>query len=130
MSTVDGRRPQGTNGALFDTTVERTPYGTRTTVEIARALRDDVLEQVDEATDDTWRRTCDAGIRELARRGGTFQCADLLELGVPEPEHPSRWGARLHHAARAGLIESVGAEPSRRATVRASLVRTWRGVQR
>lgn len=35
MSTVDGRRPQGTNGALFDTTVERTPYGTRTGADLA-----------------------------------------------------------------------------------------------
>ncbi len=118
----------GSPAALFDTTTVRTPYGTRTTVEIARALRDDVLEQVDEATADFWRRTCDAGIRELARRGAIFQCADLLDLGVPEPEHPSRWGARLHAAAKAGVIEPVGAEPSRRVTVRASLVRTWRGA--
>lgn len=116
-------------GALFDAVLERTAYGTRTTFRAAQD-RDDVLERVDEATDDFWRRTCDAGIRELARRGVVFQCADLLELGVPEPEHPSRWGARLHHAARVGLIEPVGAEPSRRVTVRASLVRTWRGVRR
>ncbi len=118
----------GSPAALFDTRVTRTPYGTRTTVEIAQALRDDMLERVDDATDDFWRRTCDAGIRELARRGVVFQCADLLDLGVPEPEHPSRWGARLHAAAKAGVVEPVGAEPSRRVTVRASLVRTWRGA--
>jgi len=85
------------------------------------------LDQADAGTDDWWRSCCDAGIAELARRGQPFQAVDLLDLGVPEPSHPNRWGPRLHAAARAGVIEPVGYGPSRRATTACSAVRVWIG---
>jgi len=116
--------------ALFGVALEATPYGTRRVIVPAAvdAPKGAVLATVNRGTDDFWRRTCDAGIRELARRGRPFEAFDLTELGVPEPEHSSRWGARLHHAARQGIIVAVGAGPSRRPTVRGSLVRYWRGA--
>lgn len=121
--------------ALFGVELRPTPYGTRRVLvphdddaKEARELKTAALAKVNAEADEFWRRTCDAGIRELAQRGRPFEAFDLIELGVPEPEHPSRWGARLHHAARQGVIEAVGAGPSRRPTVRGSLVRYWRGV--
>lgn len=129
-ATTDQRH--NPDDALFGVALEATPHGTRRTV-VPAAAGDEpkgaVLATVNRETDDFWRRTCDAGIRELARRDRPFEAFDLIELGVPEPEHHSRWGARLHHAARQGIIEAVGAGPSRRPTVRGSLVRHWRGVQ-
>jgi hypothetical protein len=95
---------------------------------LGRAARDQGVEQAIEATDDWWRDCCDRGIAELARRGHDFQAADLTALGVPDPDHPNRWGARLHLAARRGVIEPVGFAQSHRPTVKASIVRTWRGT--
>ncbi len=127
------RVPRGADktepGALFDAVLEHTTYGTRTTFRTAQD-RDEVLERVDADTSDFWRSTCDQAIRELARRGNRFQAVDLVALGVPEPANANQWGPRLHKAAKAGLIECVGFEPSRRTTVRQSVVRVWRGVQR
>jgi hypothetical protein len=88
------------------------------------------LAEADAGTDDWWKDCADRGIAELARRGHDFQAVDLLDLGVPEPDHANRWGSRLHAAAMAGLIECVGFAPSKRATTRTSIVRVWRGVSR
>ncbi len=79
-------------------------------------------------TDDGWRDRCDAGIAELARRGEPFQAADLADHGVPEPDHPNRWGPRLLAASKAGLIEAVGYAPSKRPSTACSAVRVWRGT--
>lgn len=106
--------------------VTRGAYGT---VYSPTASADVVLDDVAERTDGWWATTCDAAIAELAHRGRPFEAWDLVALGVPEPEHPSRWGARLRAAAKAGLIEPAGAGPSSRPTVRGSLVRRWRGVR-
>lgn len=107
-------------------TVTRGAYGT---VYEPTAPADAVLADVAERTDAWWSSTADAAIAELARRGHPFEAFDLVALGVPEPEHASRWGARLRAAAKAGLIEPAGAGPSSRPTVRGSLVRRWRGVR-
>lgn len=106
--------------------VTRGAYGT---VYEPTASVDAVLDDLAERTEGWWAATCDAAIAELARRGRPFEAFALVELGVPEPEHPSRWGARLRAAAKAGLIEAAGAGPSSRPTVRGSLVRRWRGVR-
>lgn len=86
------------------------------------------LTQVVKGTDDWWASLADRAIRELARRGAPFQAFDLTELGVPEPDHPNRWGGALHRAARRGVIVACGAEPSKRPATAGSLVRTWIGV--
>lgn len=80
------------------------------------------------ATPPDWATACDAAIGILAARGVEFQAADLVAEGlVDEPEHPSQWGPRFQAAAHAGVIEAVGYARSKRATVRASVCRTWRG---
>jgi hypothetical protein len=83
----------------------------------------------DENTDDWWRSTVDQAIRFLARTGRAFDAYAVAELGVPEPDHPNRWGPRFTAAARAGIIEPVGYAKSRRPTVAGAAVRVWRGAR-
>ena len=97
-------------------------------VAAAALTKSAVIADVDARTDDWWRRTCDQAIAEFAKRGKAFSAFDLVEAGVPEPEHPSRWGSRFAAAAKAGSIVPAGAGPSRRPSVRGSLVRYWRGT--
>lgn len=81
-------------------------------------------------TDAWWSDTAARGIRHLAAGGAEFEAFDLIDIGVPEPDHPNRWGAALAHACRDGVIVCVGAGPSRRPTRAGGLCRRWRGVQR
>ncbi len=97
-------------------------------LELGQLLRDEGVAAANEGGDSWWTDCCDRGIAELARRGQPFQAVDLVELGVPEPDHANRWGGRLYAAARAGVVECVGYAPSKRATTKASIVRVWRGV--
>lgn len=87
------------------------------------------MAAADAGTDVTWQEACDAAIAVMARRGVVFQAADLIAEGlVDEPDHPNRWGGRFVAAARAGVIESCGYAQSKRATVHASICRTWIGT--
>lgn len=86
-------------------------------------------DQADRNADDWWRSEAMAAIKALAKTGRTFEAFDLVEdLGLAEPDHPCRWGGLFGAAARAGLIVSVGAKPSRRPTAAGHLCRTWRGA--
>lgn len=88
------------------------------------------MSEADGATPQDWRDACDDAIATMAARGIEFQAADLIEQNlVWEPAHPNQWGPRFATAARHGVIEAVNAAPSKRATVHASLCRTWRGTQ-
>ncbi len=88
------------------------------------------LAAADSSTDDWWKSCADAGIAELARRGLPFQAADVVELlGVPEPDHPNRWGPRFLAAAGAGVITHVGFAASKRPTSAKSILRLWRGTR-
>jgi hypothetical protein len=87
------------------------------------------MSEADGATTQDWRDACDDAIATMAARGVEFQAADLVAEGlVGEPAHPNQWGPRFSTAARHGVIEAVNAAPSKRATVHASLCRTWRGT--
>jgi hypothetical protein len=88
------------------------------------------VDIADAHTDDWWRSCCDAGIEHLASTGVVFQAADLIDLGVPSPDSPKRWGARVQAAVRAGLIEPAGYAPSKRRTCAGSIVHLWKGVSR
>jgi hypothetical protein len=97
-------------------------------LEQARAARDVGVELVNGNTSAEWRDCCDRAIDELAASGRDFQAADIMLLGVPDPANPNSLGGAFHRASRAGIIECVGFEPSRRPTVHASIVRVWRGT--
>lgn len=86
-----------------------------------------VLAEVDRDTDDWWKSCALAGVRHLAALGGPFTAHDVAALGVPEPDHPARWGALFNSAAHAGVIVAAGVTRSSRPTVHRSLVRQWVG---
>lgn len=93
---------------------------------------EDVLagrDQAERNADDWWLHTALQAVRAIAKTDQKFQAFDLVETyGVPEPDHPNRWGALLTRAARNGWIVAVGAAPSRRPTTARSLTKTWRGA--
>lgn len=89
----------------------------------------DILERVDRNTDDWWKACALAGVEHLAATGTPFTAYDVAALGVPEPDHPNRWGAVMNIAARAGTIRAAGYVPSPRPTVHRSVVRQWIGAQ-
>lgn len=97
-------------------------------LDLGAMLRDQALAEVRARTDSTWRAAALNGLQELARTGEVFEAYDLILLGVPEPEHSSRWGALFNAAARAGIITAAGFGPSKRPTVRGSALRLWRGT--
>lgn len=63
----------------------------------------------------------------MAEAGVEFDSYALTELGVPDPDHPGRWGALFKAGAAAGLIEVVGYANSKRPSRSGGLVRVWRG---
>ncbi|MGZ4590248.1 MAG: hypothetical protein ACXV2H_07115 [Actinomycetes bacterium] len=99
-----------------------------TTLTAGAQLRDAALARALENADDEWKVLALNKIAFLAGTGFTFQAYTLVEHGVPEPDHPSRWGAIFNHAAQAGLIAAAGYGPSARPTVKASACKQWRGV--
>lgn len=84
--------------------------------------------RADENADAWWKATADQAIRALAETGRVFDAYALAEAGVPEPDHPSRWGPRFLAAARAGVIVPAGYASSRRPATAGSAVRVWRGA--
>lgn len=97
--------------------------------ELGEVIREEGIARGDAGTDSWWRDCCDRGIAEMVSRGVVFQAADLHDLGVPDPDHPNRWGPRLLAAARAGVIVPVDYGPSRRPSTACSAVRLWSGAR-
>lgn len=94
------------------------------------SVADDHLTQVHANADTWWRDSAERALRDLAASGRTFEAYDLTEMGVPDPDHPNRWGALFRAAHTAGLIEPVGYAQSRRPGRSGGLTRLWRGVAR
>lgn len=87
------------------------------------------LEQVHDQADDWWRSTAGRALQWWAQTGLEFDAFDLTELGVPDPDHPARWGALFRAAHTAGLIRPVGYRQSRRPTRSGGVCRIWQGTQ-
>ena len=95
-------------------------------------LRDEALARVLDHVPpgDPWRRRAVELVAQVAAEPErpVFEAYDLVRFyELPEPDHPSRWGAIFRLCALHGLIEYVGAGPSHRPTVKGSLVKFWRG---
>lgn len=88
-----------------------------------------LLADVDRNADGWWRSCALAGIRHLAALGEPFTAHDVATLGVPDPDHPNRWGALFSTAAHAQIIRPVGVVRSDRRTTHRALVRLWVGAQ-
>lgn len=81
------------------------------------------------AWDQWWRSGADRALATCASSGHIFS-ADVLRddpYNLPEPRHPSAWGALFSAARAAGLIEHVGYDVSHTPSRRGGLLRTWRG---
>ena len=85
--------------------------------------------QVIENSDDSYRNKLWATIEALAAGGETF-CADDARLMAGDPPaacSPNLVGALFNHAAKAGLIRTVGFTRSARVKGHGNVLRWWRG---
>lgn len=89
-----------------------------------------MLETVHDNGDGWWRDVAERALSWWAEAGVEFDCYDLTELGVPDPDHPNRWGALFTTAQQAGLIVPVGYRPSRRPSRHGGVCRVWKGVRK
>lgn len=87
----------------------------------------DTTHVYDNAPDEFLHRA-GAAIAELARRGTPFTTEDMRALGVPEPDHPNRWGAVMQAAHKAGDIRPVAATTAARKPRHGGLHRLWEGA--
>lgn len=92
-------------------------------------LKQQAIDEVDDATNDDWKAECDDAIAVMARRGTPFQASDLVLEGlITDPPDHHQWGARFAHAARRGVIREVAATKSKRTASRSSRLVTWIGA--
>lgn len=91
-------------------------------IEAAQAFRG--ARTIVSNADSWWHDCAQRALTWLADGGFAFSVDDLVDLGVPEPDVPGRWGAVIAVAARAGTIEFVGYTVGRRG----GIVRLWRGT--
>ena len=78
--------------------------------------------------DRPWLDCARRAATELARRGQDFTADDLTGLGVPDPDHPARWGSLFSALKREGIITLVDFRASAKPTRNGGVVRVWRGT--
>lgn len=79
--------------------------------------------------DDWWRECAERAVQQCIEGGRPFTVADLVDMGVPEPDVNQRWGSLLSTYHRRGAIEVVGFKPSPRQTRQGGVMRIWRAAQ-
>lgn len=84
-------------------------------------------DEVTENADQWWRDCASRALTWWAEAGVEFTADDMVDLGVPEPDHPNRLGALFLAASRRGQIEAVGYRPSTKPSRHGGVVRVWRG---
>ena len=119
----DERRPGGGSGV----SVESRRLEDSTSIAPTPADCIDGAQQADENSDRWWRDGAYRKLVMLATSGRIFTADHLLD-GLPEPDQPCCVGGLFMAASKSGLIECVGATPSRRASRHGGLVRMWRGT--
>lgn len=90
----------------------------------------DHLLQIHEDGPEEWKEHAHEVMDMLAAEGNPFDSMHLTELGVPDPHHPSQWGALFRTYASKGLIEPLHFGYSRRPTRSGGICRTWRGTEK
>ena len=85
------------------------------------------LRRARDGADDWWWSPAWRAVGWLADTQTNFTAWDVTQLGVPDPDHPARWGALFRAAATAGVIEPVGYAPSQRPARAGGVCRVWRG---
>jgi len=77
--------------------------------------------------DEWWKSCAEKAARQLASDGVEFTADDLTEMGVEDPDHPSRWGSLFSALKRDGVITPVGYRPSTRKSRNGGVCRVWIG---
>lgn len=78
--------------------------------------------------DEPWRDCAERAVRHLASVGAEFTADDLTEMGVPDPDHPSRWGSLFAALKAEGLIVVAGYKASTRKSRNGGVCRSWIGA--
>lgn len=86
------------------------------------------LTTVRDQGDDWWRDSAERAVRWWAESGMPFDAYDVTLLGVPDPDHPSRWGGLFSAMKADGIIEPIGYRESRRPSRHHGVCRIWRGT--
>lgn len=81
-----------------------------------------------ENTDAWWASLARTAITDLAATGRPFSADHVRDMGVPDPDHPNRWGAAFSSARKAGVIRRVGYAPSTTESRHGGVVTVWQGV--
>lgn len=84
--------------------------------------------QAEQNADQWWSDCAQRAIRDLASSGREFTAYDVQLLGVPEPDHPNRWGAAFRAACMRGVIRSAGFVRSSRPSREGGVCRLWVGA--
>ena len=79
--------------------------------------------------DPWWQDSALRAIDHLAASGVEFTAADLDDLGVPQPDHPCRWGAVFSAAKSEGVIHRIGYRSSRRPGRNRGVCAVWIGSE-
>jgi len=95
--------------------------------ERGRAARDAGMSLAEKAESDIWKGLAGSVALELAWSGRAFSIDDIIER-VGRPVRPNATGSVIMGLSRRGLIERVGATPSRRAETHAHTNPLWRGT--
>lgn len=81
--------------------------------EIRRAIASDRpisgIERGAENADDWFRSCFNAALNAMIAGERPFSISDMQALGLPSPDHHTRWGSLMAAAERHGRIISVGA---------------------
>lgn len=86
------------------------------------------LRQAITSRDPWWWDCAMRAVAHLAASGEQFDAYDITKLGVPDPDHPARWGALFRSARAGGLIVPVGFRESCRPSRAGGVCRVWRGA--
>lgn len=119
MSPNMRRRP----GAQPEASSNRTMSVTTTLLDDVKTTFADALD-----ADPWWFDIAERALAICAESGSEFTAQALRDLGVPEPEHPNRWGALFKVASQKGIIVPVRFSVSTRRARHGGVLRIWRGA--
>ncbi len=85
------------------------------------------MARAERAETDEWNERCDSAIRQLAQSGQPFTAEQVREI-AGDPSRPNAFGARLHAAARKGVITKIDYRPATRATLHSHPIAVWVGT--
>lgn len=87
-------------------------------------------QMADPTSDSWWYDSARRALEWLAQTETPFDAYDLTEMGVPDPDHPNRWGSLFRVAKDEGLITPVGYRESRRPSRAGGVCRVWVGKEK